>query len=135
MPALLSCGKEAFWVSNGTKDLLYEVVLEVAKLDNPVAHQRLSEDVRFGFYGVSGFGFELEAFADCFGGRESLRSSVGRHVGVIDEMCARDETCVQLMKKLFNWVWFLLDGGRCNSSSGEHPDLDNMAASPFQLRA
>lgn len=65
MPALLSYKHQAFWVSNGTKDLLYEIVLEVAKQAEPAAYKRLQEDSRFGYYGVSGLGFELEAFEEC----------------------------------------------------------------------
>jgi hypothetical protein len=130
MPSTLSCGEQRFWVSNGTKDLLYEVVLEMAKRGNPAAHKRLQEDVAFGFCGVSGMGFELEAFAECFGGRECFKKTVTRHFGVIDEMCAPHEASVRLMKNLFNWIWFLLDGGQCNGPSGEPLDFDDMAERP-----
>ena len=55
MPSLLSYGDQAFWVSNSTKDLLYEAALEVARRGHPAAHQRLSEDDRLlSCYQVSG---------------------------------------------------------------------------------
>ncbi len=130
MPALLSYGEQAFWVSNGTKDLLYEVVLEMARRDNPSAHERLREDTRFGYYGVSGMGFELEAFVDCFQGKAGFKKTVTAHAEVVDEFCDSREECVRLMRKLFDWIWFLLDDGRCNAPSGEHPDLDDMPQVP-----
>jgi len=134
MASLLWYGEQAFVVSNGTKDLLYEVAVEVAKRTDPNARQRLEEDGRLvGCYGVSGMGFELEAFAEAFGGKEAWQRATLDHFDVVEELC-RNPRCVELMAKLFRWVWFLLDGGRCNSAQGKHPSLEHLPEIPTKAK-
>ena len=131
MPSLLSYGDQAFWVSNGTKDLLYEAVLEMARRSDLEAHKGLQEEGRLvGCYGVSGMGFELEAFEECLAGKAHFKDVVAQHFQVIHEMCGGHEVCVHTMTKVFNWIWFLLDGGQCNDSSGKHPALHEMDPAP-----
>jgi hypothetical protein len=130
MSSLLWHGEQSFVVSNGTKDLLYEVAVEVAKRTDPIARQRLEDDGRLvGCYGVSGMGFELQAFAEAFGGKEAWERATLDNFDVVEEMCGHAR-CVELMAKLFRWVWFLLDGGRCNRDQGEHPSLEYLPDRP-----
>jgi hypothetical protein len=76
MTLLLSYADQAFWVSNGAKDLLYELAIEVAHRGQPAAYQRLSEDDRLlGCYQVSGICVDLEAFAESFGGSRAWQES------------------------------------------------------------
>jgi hypothetical protein len=126
MASLLSYGEQAFWVSNAAKDLLYEVAVEVANRSDPIARQRLEDDGRLiGCYDVSGMGFELEAFAEAFGDKEAWQRATLDNFDVVEELCGHPR-CVELMAKLFRWVWFLLDEGRCNGDSGTHPSLEHM---------
>jgi hypothetical protein len=130
MPSLLWCGEQAFWVSNSAKDLLYEVSVGVAERCDPAARQRLAEDGRLlGCYGVSGVGFELEAFEQAFGGAAAWQEAVIRHFDVVEELCGNPE-CVRHMTKLFAWAWFLLRGGQCNGAAGDHPDLSRLPEQP-----
>ncbi len=122
MPALLRYGEQAFWVSNAAKDLLYEVAVEVAARADPVAHQFLMADGRLvGCYGVSGLGFDLDAFAEAFGGPEAWWAFTARHFAAVEQVCGNPD-CVRHMTKVFAWVGFLLSGGRCNDAAGRHPD-------------
>ncbi|HZU35561.1 MAG TPA: hypothetical protein VFA18_06630, partial [Gemmataceae bacterium] len=103
MPSLLCLGDQAFWVSNGVKDLLYEVTVEVARRESPVAHRRLTEDGRLiGCYGVSGMGFDLEAFIDAFGGRDAWRAAAATHWDAIEGLCETPQS-LAIMTKVFVW--------------------------------
>jgi hypothetical protein len=130
MPSLLYYGDQAFWVSNSTKDLLYEAAIEVARRGHAAARQRLSEDGRLlGCYLVSGVGFPLEAFAEAFGGNRAWQEATAQNFGAIEALCSTPE-CVQLMTKVLAWAWFLLDGGCCNDATGTPPDLHNLPETP-----
>jgi hypothetical protein len=130
MSSYLIYGDQAFGVSNSAKDLPYEMVVEIAKRSDSAALQRLKEEGRLvGCYGVSGVGFDLQAFSDCFGGKTKLRQAVTAHFEVVRELCA-DERCTAYMTKLFEWSWFLLDGGRCKDASGIWPELANLPSTP-----
>jgi hypothetical protein len=130
MPSLLSYRDQAFWVSNGTKDLLYEVAVAVAQRESPVVYQRLTEDGRLlGCFGVSGLGFPLEAFAEAFGGPQAWREAMTRHAGVVAALCPTP-ACTRLLAKLFAWIWFLLSGGRCQEAADEYPVFDSMPDIP-----
>jgi hypothetical protein len=130
MPALLSYGDQAFWVSNSTKDLLYEVAVAVAEREDPAAYHRLIEDGRLlGCYGVSGLGFELEAFEEAFGGREAWQKAIAKQPDAVGALCPTS-ACAQHVAKLFAWIWSLLSGGRCNDAAGAHPVFDNMPEIP-----
>jgi hypothetical protein len=135
MASLLSYGEQAFWVSNSTKDLLYDAAVEVARRSDPVAQGRLSEDSRLlGCYGVSGLGFPLEAFAEAFGGKPAWQEATVQNFGVVEALCTTPE-CVEVMTKLLAWAWFLLDGGRCNDAAGRHPDLHELPVMPSEQAA
>jgi len=130
MPSQLWCGEQAFWVSNSTKDLLYEAAVEVAKHGDPESRRRLADDVALvGCYNVSGVGFDLKAFAQAFGGKDAWRRATESHFDAVESLCPNTR-CVELMTKLFSWIWFVLDGGRCNTAVGEHPDFDDMPELP-----
>ncbi|HLJ95056.1 MAG TPA: hypothetical protein VKU02_17910 [Gemmataceae bacterium] len=131
MTALLSYGEQAFWVSNATKDLLYELCVAVAKCENSAAHQRLMEDVRLaGCYGVSGLGFELEAFAEAFGGKHAWQEAIAKHSDVVQAFTSATPAGAVFIRKLFAWIWFLLSGGTCNDAAGEHSAFDNLPEVP-----
>jgi hypothetical protein len=135
MPSLLSYGDQAFWVSNGIKDLLYEAAIEVARRSHPAAHQRLSEDGRLlGCYLVSGIGFPLEAFAEAFDGNRAWQEATAQNLGAVEAVCCTPE-CVQMMTKVTAWAWFLLDGGRCNDATGRHPDIHDLSETPDKSAA
>lgn len=130
MPSLLWYGDQAFWVSNATKDLLYEAAVEVAKRGDAAIQRRLAEDgALIGCYGVSGIGFDLESFGQAFGGKDTWRRATEKHFDSVEALCSHRQ-CVELMSKLFRWIWFLLDGGRCNDDAGEHPAFDDMPDRP-----
>ena len=135
MASLLSCDDQAFSVSNGMKDLLYEVAIAVARRNDPAAQQRLSEDGRLlGCYGVSGLGFPLEAFAEAFGGRRAWQEATTSDFDAVIALCPTPG-CVTSMTKLLAWAWFLLDGGRCNDAAGGHPDLHELPEMPSDRSA
>jgi hypothetical protein len=130
MPSKLWYGEQAFWVSNGTKDLLYEAAVEVAKRGDVETQRRLADDpALIGCYNVSGMGFDLEAFARAFGGKDAWRRATEDHFDAVETLCPHRQS-VELMTKLFRWIWFVLDGGGCNTSAGEHPALDDMPELP-----
>jgi hypothetical protein len=130
MPARLWHGNQAFCVSNATKDLLYEMSAAVAERCHPAAHERLADDVRLaGCYGVSGVGFDLAAFAEAFGEAAAWREAVTRNFDVVEQLCGNPE-CVLLMRKVFLWSWFLLDGGACNGAAGSHPEVNELPELP-----
>jgi hypothetical protein len=130
MPSKLWYGEQAFWVSNATKDLLYEAAVEVAKHGDAETRRRLADDAPLvGCYNVSGVGFDLEAFVQAFGGKDAWRRATEEHFDAVEALCANDR-CVELMRKLFRWVWFVLDGGPCSTATGEHPDFDDMPDQP-----
>ena len=130
MPSQLWYREQAFWVSNDTKDLFYEAAVEVAKYGDPETQRRLADDPALaGFYGVSGMGFDLEEYARAFGGKDAWRRATEQHFDAVEALCP-NPACVELMTKVFCWIWFVLDGGRCNTSTGEHPDLDDMPDRP-----
>src|SRR5262245_3027414 len=132
MPSQLRYGEQAFWVSNATKDLLYEAAVEVAKRGDAETQRRLADDAALvGCYNVSGVGFDLEAFVRAFGGYYAWRRRTEAHFDAVEALCPHHE-CVELMTKLFRWIWFVLDGGRCNTATGEHPDFDDMPDRPDQ---
>src|SRR5262249_27044269 len=88
MSSLLWYGDQGCWVSNGTKWLLYEIVLEMARRADPEAHKKLQDEERLvGCYGVSGMGFELEAFEECLAGKDHFRNVVAEHFDVVRELC------------------------------------------------
>jgi hypothetical protein len=133
MPSLLSCANQAFWVTNATKDLLYDASIEVAKRESPVAYQRLVEDGRLiGCYGVSGIGFELEAFAQAFGGKDKWREAFSHHWDAVEALCPTPG-CLRLVRKLFAWIWFLLDGGACSIAADSYPNLEQLGETPGEL--
>jgi hypothetical protein len=130
MSALLWYRDQAFSVSNSAKDLLYEVAVEVAHRGNPATHQRLIEDGRLvGCYGVSGMGFELEVFEEAFEGKEAWQEAMARHSDAVQALYP-SPPCARLMAKLFAWIWFLLDGGRCSDAAGGYPDLEELPEIP-----
>lgn len=130
MPSLLRYGEQAFWVSNAVKDLLYEAAVEVAKRSDPTIQQRLAEDAALvGCYGVSGIGFDLAAFVHAFGGKDTWRRATEEHFEAVEALCPH-RRCVEVMTKLFRWIWFLLDGGRCDDIWGRHPAFDDMPDRP-----
>jgi hypothetical protein len=130
MPSLLFQGDQAFWVSNATKDLLYEAALAVARHSHPAAHERLSRDGRLvGCYEVSGVGFDLAAFAEAFGSTRAWQEATARDFRVVEALCLSPDV-VRLMTKVFAWAWFLLDGGRCNNARGRHPDIHELPDVP-----
>src|SRR5438874_10298587 len=97
MPSLLWYGDQAFWVSNATKDLLYEAAVEVAKRGDAVTQRRLAEDgALIGCYGVSGIGFDLEAFVQAFGGKAAWRQATEKHFDAVEALCPHRQ-CVELM--------------------------------------
>jgi len=133
MPSLLRYANQAFWVSNASKDLLYEASIEVAKRESPVAYQRIVEDGRLiGCYGVSGIGFELEAFAQAFGGKDKWREAFSHHWDSVETLCPTPE-CLRLVRKLFGWIWFLLDGGACSIAAEAYPNLEQLGETPGEL--
>jgi hypothetical protein len=133
MSALLWYAHQVFSVSNSVKDLLYEVAVEVAKRDDPAAHQRLAEDGRLiGCYGVSGMGFDLEAFVEAFGSKQAWQASTARHAEAARALYPTP-ACARLMAKLFSWIWFLLEGGQCSDAPGDYPDLETMPEFPGPL--
>jgi hypothetical protein len=135
MTSLLSYGDQAFSVSNGAKDLLYELAIEVASCGQPAAHQRLSEDGRLlGCYQVSGLGFDLKAFAQAFGGARAWQEATAQNFGAVETLCSTPE-CVRCMTKVLVWSWFLLNGGRCNDATGRHPDLHELPEVPGEWAA
>src|SRR5262245_52428862 len=130
MPSLLWHEEQAFWVSNGTKDLLYDVSVAVAERCHLAARQRLAEDGRLlGCYDVSGVGFDLDAFEEAFGGAAAWRSAITQNDAVVEQVCG-NPPCVVLMRKVFLWAWFLLSGGQCNGAAGEHPSVDDLPDLP-----
>jgi hypothetical protein len=111
MTSSLSCGDGRLCVSNSAKDFLYEIVLEMARRDNPEAYHQLRQDGRFiGCHGVSGMGFALEAFAECFGDLESFKRTVTAQWHVIAEM-SDGQQCVRYMEGLLERSVGLLDAG------------------------
>src|SRR5690349_14569460 len=133
MPSLLTYANQAFWVSNATKDLLYEASVEVAKRESPIAYQRIVDDGRLsGCYGVSGIGFELEAFAQAFGGKEKWQEAIATHWDAVEALCPTAD-CLRLMTKLYAWIWFLLDGGPCKIAAGSYAKLEELAETPGEL--
>jgi hypothetical protein len=127
MPSLLFCRDQAFWVSNSTKDLLYEAAVAVA---SPDVARRLAEDGRLvGCYEVSGVGFELKAFAEAFGGVDAWKRMTEERFDAVEALCPHAR-CVALMRKVLAWAWFLLDGGRCNGVSGKRPTVEDLPDRP-----
>jgi hypothetical protein len=70
-------------------------------------------------------GFDLEAFVRAFGGKDAWKRATEEHFDAVAALCP-DRRCVELMTKLFRWVWFVLGGGMCNTGAGEHPAFDDM---------
>lgn len=133
MPALLRYADQAFWISNAAKDLLYEVSVDVAKRESPIVYQRMVEDGRLiGCYGVSGIGFDLDAFAEAFGDKEKWQEAITDHWDAVEALCPTPR-CLQVVTKLFAWIWFLLDGGHCNNAAKAYPNLEQLGETPSDL--
>src|SRR5262245_41740857 len=97
MPSRLWYGEQKFWVSNATKDLLYEAAVELAKRGDPETQRSLAEDAALvGCYGVSGVGFDLAAFVRAFGGKDAWQRATVEHFDAVKALCPHDQ-CVELM--------------------------------------
>jgi hypothetical protein len=104
-------GNWDIWVSNGTKDLFCEVVVEVALLGGQdVSYVYETAPGIAGTYGVSGLGIEVEGFYPYFGGAEGFR----RHLDTCSRRCSEvcdNERAERTMEHVIAWVQFVLDGG------------------------
>jgi hypothetical protein len=60
---------------------------------------------------------------------EAWQEATAQDFDAVEALCSTPE-CVQWMKKVLTWSWFLLDGGRCNDAAGRHPDLHNLPDRP-----
>lgn len=121
MTSLISYHNQGFWVSNGTNALLYDLLVDMTRDDHPEFARRLDEDEqltlpRFG----GGFGFSLEDFERIFGGVDAFEAVARAKWDRIDALC-QTEHAAQIMRRVFNWSFRLMRGGRCNYELAPYP--------------
>jgi hypothetical protein len=112
--ALLKYNDQGFWVSNGVKDTLYEILVAMTRNDHPYVFAQLdSDESLMGGRYISGYGFAFDDFERVFGGPDRFEKIVRTNWAVIDDVC-KNERCVSIMQKVFRWAFWMMKGGRCN---------------------
>ena len=114
MTSLLTYKDQGFWVSNGIKDALHEILLAMTRNDHPDVFKRLdSDESLLGGRFVGGIGFAFDDVERIFGGPVRFEEIVQSKWAVIDDVC-RNERCSSIVRKIFRWTFWMMDGGQCN---------------------
>jgi hypothetical protein len=105
------------WVSNSTKDLFCEIVVDTAELGGV----DISEvyDIAPGIagaYGISGLGIDTREFYKYFGGRDGFRHHLDVCIARLSELSGIDDLGRYTMAHIIAWAKYLMDGGKIHES-------------------
>ncbi|QYG07501.1 hypothetical protein [Janthinobacterium sp. PAMC25594] len=105
-------GSMDLWITNGSKDLICEIVVNIAKLEG----KDISEvyDIAPGIagtYGVSGLGIDTEEFYPYFGGRDGFRRHLDCCLSRLNEVCDGNDPGTACVANILAWAIYKMDGG------------------------
>jgi hypothetical protein len=118
------------WMSNGLKDCFFDAVLSMVQRVDPECADNMKSGHLQGLYEVSGLGFDIQDFVEYFGSEERFLEVTRSQIDSIRELC-RTESCKEQLTKVFEWIWFLMDGGSF-SNDERVPNLDSLPDHPPQ---